>query len=349
MRTVTGAILAMNLEVKDFVHRDVEEADRRLREIGARKILLQLPDGLKPYAFDYFTYLSQRYDVILSSSPVYGACDIGPSYLYDRVDAIVQVGHSIMRNVKYPRPVIFIEHYRTVDVEDINTEALKNYRRIGLIYSIQYRPVADRVKRILESKGFEVIIGRSDRRMTYDGQVLGCNFSSVHSVEAEVEAFVIVSTGSFHALGSQISTERPVFLLDLNEMSLRSMEKEADTFIRKRYAQIYRAMDAKRICFLVDTRIGQRREKLARMLMDRARDLGKEAVLAYTDNISDQDIQNMGCDLAVYTGCPRVPIDDQDRFTVPVLTPAEFSMAFLKSTKRYVLDEIVSVDEFTDQ
>lgn len=339
----------MDPEVPEFVLNDVNEADRRLREMGARKILLQLPDGLKPYTFDYFNYLSRRYDVIVSSSPVYGACDIGPSYLYEKVDAIVQVGHSIMRNVNYPKPVIFIEHYKTIDIKDIDTSPIGKYHRIGLLYSIQYRYTSDRVRQILESRSFEVVMGRSDRRMTYDGQVLGCNFSSVHSIENQVDAFVIVSTGVFHAIGSQISTEKPVFLLDLNEMSLRSMEREADAFVRKRYAQIFRSMDSKKICFMVDTRIGQRRERLARTLMESARSLGKDAVLSYTDNISDQDIQNMGCDLVVYTGCPRVPIDDQERFSVPVLTPAEFSMAFLKSTNGYVLDEIVSVDDATDQ
>jgi len=341
--------LAVEQKMPEFVIRDVEEADARLKELGSKRILLQLPDGLKPYVFDYFNYLSQRYDVIVSSSPVYGACDIGPSYLYDRVDAIVQIGHSVMRNIKYPKPVIFIEHYRDVEIREFDTKPIEKYSKIGLIYSIQYRFAAQRVKSILEERSFTVLIGKSDRRMAYDGQVLGCNFSSVHSIENEVDAFLIVSTGIFHALGSQISTDKPVFLFDLNEMSLKPMEKEADAFIRRRYAQIYRAMDARKICFIVDTRIGQRRERLARKLMQDAKGLGMEAILAYTDNISDMDMQNMGCNLIVYTGCPRVPIDDQEKFSVPILTPAEFGMAFLKSTNRYVLDEIVSVDDPADQ
>ncbi|MCL5989531.1 MAG: diphthamide synthesis protein, partial [Candidatus Thermoplasmatota archaeon] len=52
------------------------------------------------------------------------------------------------------------------------------------------------------------------------------------------------------------------------------------------------------------------------------------------------------CDAVVFTGCPRVPIDDAGKFKMPVLTPPEFQQLFgLKKAGKYVMDEIVSVDE----
>ncbi|WP_010917597.1 diphthamide biosynthesis enzyme Dph2 [Thermoplasma volcanium] len=336
----------MNLDI----YKDIEEIRAALEHLGAKKILLQLPDGLKPEVYHYFNYLSANYNVVISSSPVYGACDIGPSSIYDKVDAIVQIGHSPMPNVKYPKPTIFVEHHYNARISNIDTSLLEGkYDRIGLLFSVQYKEVADEVRKIFENKGFTVIIGKKDGRMAYDGQVLGCNFSSVHSISYDVDAYVLVSTGQFHGIGAQLSTEREVFVLDLNDYKLHSMKDEADKFIRKRYAQIFRAKEARKICIISDTRIGQRRERLARIILRQVQQMGLEGILAVTDNISNQDLENMRCDAVVYTGCPRVPIDDQQKFTMPLLTPAEFEMGFVKNSNRYVLDEIVSVDDPADK
>ena len=82
---------------------DVEDTIKKLEGMNARKILLQLPDGLKPHAFDYFNSLSAKFSVIISSDPFYGACDVGNAEIYKDVDCIVQYGHSEIPNVKYPK------------------------------------------------------------------------------------------------------------------------------------------------------------------------------------------------------------------------------------------------------
>ncbi len=67
--------------------------------------------------------------------------------------------------------------------------------------------------------------------------------------------------------------------------------------------------------------------------------------MIHSNNCSPTEFENMRCDLVVFTGCPRVPIDDQDKYPMPILTPQEFQIAFkFKKTNRYIMDEIVSVD-----
>ncbi|EQD45080.1 Diphthamide synthesis, DPH1/DHP2 [mine drainage metagenome] len=57
------------------------------------------------------------------------------------------------------------------------------------------------------------------------------------------------------------------------------------------------------------------------------------------------DYENMRCDAVVFTGCPRVPIDDQERYTMPILTATEFRAAIrARKDSRYVMDEIVATD-----
>ncbi len=328
------------------IEKDISDIISRLEAMKAKRIALQLPDGLKPYSFDYFNKLSGKFDIVLMASPVYGACDIGSPDIYGNVDCIVQIGHSTIPNIKYPKPVIFIEHPREIELSDIDITLIrdKGIRTVGMLFSVQYREVAEKLAGILSSKGISVKFGKRDGRVQYDGQVLGCNFTSAHSISNDVDAYIIVSTGVFHAIGAQISVEKEVFLFDLNEKKLKSMKAEADRFIRRRYARMFKASQAGRICIVIDTKIGQRRERLAEKILDMSIKSGLNAVKAYSDNASDSDFVNMGCDLVVFTGCPRVPIDDEDRFSMPVLTPAEYVGVFFKKTGKYVMDEIVSVD-----
>ncbi len=330
----------------------IEEVIEQLDGMNAKKVLLQLPDGLKPHVFDYFNELSSRYSVIVSSDPFYGACDISTPDVYSDVDCIVQLGHSEIPNIKYPKPMIFMEYRVTREIE-ITPEAFKplhdlGYNNIGLLCSIQYLDQMHRVREIMEKDGFRVTVGRQDLRMKYPGQVLGCNFSAAHSISSEVDCYVVVSTGKFHAIGAQLASDKDVFILDMNERKLVEIRQETDKFLRRRYAKLFKARDARKICVVADTKIGQYRIKLAEKVLDQAKSEGLEAVLLTANDVRPSDYENMRCDAVVFTGCPRVSLDESDKFPMPILTPPEFQQIFgLKDNSRYVMDEIVAVDELT--
>ncbi len=330
----------------------IEEVIEKLDGMNARKILLQLPDGLKPHVFDYFSELSSRYSVIVSSDPFYGACDISTPDVYKDVDCIVQLGHSEIPNIKYPKPMIFME-YRVAREIDVPPEAFKplhelGHTNIGLLCSIQYLDQMHRVREIMEKEGFKVTVGRQDQRMKYPGQVLGCNFSAAHSISGEVDCYVVVSTGKFHAIGAQLASDKDVFILDMNERRLFEMRNETDRFLRRRYAKHFKARDARKICVVADTKIGQYRIRLAQKVMEQAKSEGLEAVLLTANDVRPTDYENMRCDAVVFTGCPRVSLDESDKFPMPILTPPEFQQIFgLRENSRYVMDEIVAVDELS--
>lgn len=322
----------------------------QLERLNAKKILLQLPDGLKPHVFDYFNMLSEKYSVIVSSDPFYGACDISTPDVYKDVDCIVQLGHSEIPNINYPKPMIFMEYRVTKDIE-IDEAAFKplqdlGYHRIGLLCSIQYLDQMHRVREKMTAVGFDVTVGRQDTRMKYPGQVLGCNFSAAHSISEEVDCYVVVSTGKFHAIGAQLASEKDVFILDMNERRLKEIRPETEKFIRRRYAKLFKARDARKICVVADTKIGQYRIKLANRVMEQAKSQGLDAVLLTANDVRPGDYENMRCDAVVFTGCPRVSLDEGDKFPMPILTPPEFQQLFgFKENNRYIMDEIVAVDE----
>jgi 2-(3-amino-3-carboxypropyl)histidine synthase len=328
---------------------DPSSVIEKLESMGAKKILLQLPDGLKPHVFQYFSKLSERFSVIVSSQPFYGACDIGNMEVYSGVDCIVQLGHSAIPNIGYPKPVIF-EEYRYSPASLPEPELFepireRGFRRIGLLASVQYLDFLPGVREVLEKSGFATAIGNPDSRMRHPGQVLGCNFSAAHSISGEVDCFLIISTGRFHSIGVQLSTDLDTFLLDVNEMKLHSMSGEKERFLRSRYAVLSRARDAKKFCVVMDTKIGQKRTSLANLIAGKVKEMGGQAVMVSADDIRPSDFENMQCDAVVFTGCPRVPIDDWEKFSMPIMTPPEFLQIYgFKQQSGYVMDEIVAVD-----
>ena len=50
-----------------MIYVDPTETIEKLRAMKAKRILLQLPDGLKPRVFEYFNALSREFNVIVSS------------------------------------------------------------------------------------------------------------------------------------------------------------------------------------------------------------------------------------------------------------------------------------------
>ncbi len=326
----------------------IDNAIDKLKSMNAKKILLQLPDGLKPESFDIFNKFSEHFGVVISSGAFYGACDIGNMEVYNNVDCIVQFGHSEIPNINYPKPVIFIEYmYDKIELDDNIFDKLRenSIKNIGLLSSVQYYNQMFYVEEKLKKLGYNVIIGKNDERLKYPGQVLGCNFSSAHSISLYVDAYLLVSTGLFHGIGAQLSSDKPVYILDLNDKKIKNIKDNVDKFLRKRYGKIERAIDAKKFCVVIDTKIGQYRKKLAYDIYNKIKSLGRDAIIITTDNVSPSDFENIMCDAVVFTGCPRVSIDDGDKFKMPVLTPIEFEQLFkFKNNNKYVMDEIVAVD-----
>lgn len=78
------------------LERDYElELDRVVSEIdrvGAKSVLLQLPDGLKPWCLVLVDYISEKteVEVMIWLGDCFGACDLPDS----DCDLVVQFGHS---------------------------------------------------------------------------------------------------------------------------------------------------------------------------------------------------------------------------------------------------------------
>lgn len=85
----------MEYKLEDLESKYELELDRILIEIekeNAKTVLLQLPDGLKPWGLVLVDYISERarVDVRIWLGDCFGACDLPDS----SCDLVVQFGHA---------------------------------------------------------------------------------------------------------------------------------------------------------------------------------------------------------------------------------------------------------------
>lgn len=83
------------LEVEKEYDLELEKVVKTIKKEKARKVLLQFPDGLKPYSTVIAKEIEKKAscECIIWLGTCYGACDI-PLGTEKMVDLIVQFGHS---------------------------------------------------------------------------------------------------------------------------------------------------------------------------------------------------------------------------------------------------------------
>ena len=82
---------------------ELERVIARIKEKGYKRVLLQLPDGLKIHTQAVADELSARTGALVISwmGSNYGACDIPLGVNQLRIDAVIAVGHNVfLKNPK---------------------------------------------------------------------------------------------------------------------------------------------------------------------------------------------------------------------------------------------------------
>ncbi len=324
--------------------------DFRLTEVAdwivardARTVAVQFPEGLKVHAQSIARDLRERTgrSILILGDPCYGACDYASSFP-QYADALVQFGHAEIPSMASPSNVLFVEVYIDLDMTALLEKALPMLRgRIGLLTTVQHVHQLPNMMSWLESHGKEVQIGRGDARIKFDGQVLGCNISSVDPLIDKVDQFLYVGSGDFHPLMVAIESDKPVLVLDPLMNEVREIDHLKERILRQRHAAIARAESANRFLILVSTKVGQERMGLAKRLQSLAEENNRSADIVLLEEIHPDRLLPYQADAYVSTACPRIAIDDYLRYPKPILTPVEMEIVLgLKKWSDYSLDSI---------
>jgi 2-(3-amino-3-carboxypropyl)histidine synthase len=308
-----------------------ERVKQDILRLGAKRVLIQLPEGLKPEAPRLAKAIEKAGTMpIISADPCYGACDLATAEAESLgVDLIVHYGHSKL--LKYERvPTVYVEARATLNINDVMEKALPllgKWRKIGLVTTVQHVQTLDHAKELLLRAGKTVIIGDT-RRLSYPGQIIGCDYSNAKSISKDVEAFLFIGGGQFHALGVALSTSKPTIAADPYDNQAFSVNEQADRIVKQRWASIDEAKEAKTYAVLVGLKPGQQKLEQALIIKGKLEAKGKTVFLFAVREVSREALMEFPTiDAYVNTACPRLSLDDASRFRKPVLTPNEALVA----------------------
>lgn len=312
-----------------------------IRDGGYASVAVQLPEGLKIRAPEISTYISSNTSarVLIIGRPCYGACDLFDYHGW--CDALVHYGHSRIPSMGNDPNLLYIEARSDAGLEEIEPVVKDLPDKVGILATIQYVNLIQELKSILERLGKKAFIGTGDQRIAYPGQVLGCNCSSAESVSDQVDCFMYLGEGDFHPLAAAMGADKPVYTLNPVTKELKDMSEQRDRMIRRRFATIQSASDAKTFLVVICSKIGQCRRDLAAVAERMIRECGRECITAVIEELSPDSLVSYNVDAYVCTACPRIAMDDSARYGKPMLTVPELEIALgIRKWGSYPFDQI---------
>ncbi len=308
------------------------EEDKLVQEIKkrkARRVLLQLPEGLKKEALRIAELIENAcgVEVIVSGEPCWGACDLALDEAKQvQADLLVLYGHAPFMTTDFP--VLYLEARYQKNIDSLIQQSLsffKAYRKIAVVTSVQHLHQLDNVKKIFAKEGKEVIIPEKKGYAFYDGQVLGCEYSGLKIIAEQVDALLVIAN-EFHALGAALAINKPVILLDPFNEEIKRMEPLKQKIIKQRFAAIEKAKQAKKFGIIIGLKPGQQFGSAA-FVKEELQKLKKDCVLLTMKEVTPDKLVNL-YDLEVFVelACPRIAIEDYAKFKKPLLTAREFAV-----------------------
>ncbi len=311
---------------------DLESILARLKELNASKVIVQSPLGLRMVAKRLGEILAAKgFNVIFSGSSCWGGCDVAYGEASEaKADAIIHLGHSrFLRSDKIPTVYVECRYVDGSPLKNLATEIaeeLRRFKAVGLGGSVQWLDHLYIVSDTLKKIGLAVYSGKPSMYAQYEGQVLGCDISSLKSIENMVEAFIVVGS-VFHALGLALLTSKPTFAADPHTQKVKELSEVKSRILRQRYINIQLFKDVKNVAVIVSVKPGQKRLGLAYKIDKLLKNYGKNSFVLMADEITPNTILENRFEGFVNTACPRLSIEDHVQFSKPVLLPSETMVA----------------------
>lgn len=297
---------------------DFKRALEKLTNYKAKRVFMQYPEGIKLKMQKIAKDIEDAgFEVVVCTEPCFGACDIR-DFEAARLgcDTVLHIGHEDY-GAESNLPVVFWEYFIPSDptpVLEKEFTKIEPYEKIGLVTSIQFVDAIEKVRKFLEDRGKKVI---THRALQYAGQILGCRLEAATKIESDVDCFLCISAGKFYGLGLVLETNKPMLCLDLERgeiYDLKELKRKIEKLIAWNKSQFE---DARTVAILVSWKRGQ--TKLPFEVKKKLEAKGKSVYIFAMDEITPEKLMGLKIDAAVNIACPRIGIDDLERYKIPIL------------------------------
>jgi len=184
-----------------------------------------------------------------------------------------------------------------VDVKsdvDVNARKLKIKGDFCIIATLQYEKQAKELARILKKQ--------------YAGVVLGCNIDNALKFAKDVDRFLLIGSGKFHALRVALKTNKEVIIYNPEtDFITKITRKDLENYKKKLKGKQARFLAANTIGILVSIKQGQFNYSQALSIKEKLEKLGKECYLFLFDTLHKLELENfpfVGC--WINTACPGI-------------------------------------------
>lgn len=307
----------------------------RIRQANAKRVALQLPEGLLMFALplcDILESFAGVEECFVLGDVTYGACcvdDFSAATL--GADFLVHYGHSCLVPIDHSHiPCLYVFVEIQIDVLHLVETVKLNFRqedKLALAGTIQFGPAIHAAKVALAGHFAGVVVPQA--KPLSAGEVLGCTAPSMPHGSAD--AVVFVADGRFHLEAFMIANpgikafrydpySKVLSLEEYDHLGMREARRkviERAGGIGKHWGVVLGTLGRQgnpKVLAHVEERLAAREVNYSVFLIS---ELSPAKIALFEDSV----------DVWVQIACPRLSIDWGEAFTKPLLTPYEAEVA----------------------
>jgi 2-(3-amino-3-carboxypropyl)histidine synthase len=198
-----------------------------------------------------------------------------------------------------PLSLLYIEARQDFEFQLTTKEIKKLPKKLFLAYSLQYKTLAESIKKQLQAKNIKIEKFQ---------QVLGCS-----RVKTNLPIF-LVSTGKFHA--QNLFLQAPIIYVLENKQIIKVSKETIIDIETKKKTALMKYLGADNIGILVSTKPGQHNLKQALTLKNALIKKNKQAHLFLSNNIDQKQFENFQIDSWVNTACSGLSMDNYNLINI---------------------------------
>ncbi|CAB0042598.1 unnamed protein product [Trichogramma brassicae] len=268
----------------------------RIREAKAKRVALQMPEGLLVYAptiCDIIQSFTEANTVIMGDV-TYGACCVD-DYTAKAigVDFLIHYGHSCLIPIDRTKGIKMLYIFVEIKIDTVHCiETIKlNFpvtTRLGMVCTIQFAGTLQVVATELRKNGYAITIPQS--KPLSRGEILGCTAPTMN----DVDVLVYLGDGRFHMEAAMIANPHlPAYRYDPYEKKMTIEKYDFELMKQNRKEAIEKAKNAKVFGLILGTLGRQGSQSVSYRIEEKLKSLNKNYVKILSPEIYPQKLKLM--------------------------------------------------------
>ncbi|KAI1330604.1 putative diphthamide synthesis protein-domain-containing protein [Xylariaceae sp. FL0255] len=313
---------------------EIPKTIHRIRSSSAKKVALQMPEGLLLFATtisDILTQFCPGIETLIMGDVTYGACCID-DYTARALgcDLLIHYAHSCLIPVDVTKiKVLYVFVDISIDTAHLLATLERNFaapKTIAMVGTIQFNATIHGVRSALEKAGFKVLTPQI--APLSKGEILGCTSPRLPDSD-NVDLILYLGDGRFHLESIMIhNPEIPAYRYDPYSRKLTREEYGHQEMQNLRKDAITTAKTSKKWGLILGSLGRQGNPNTMTLIESKLKAMGIPWVNLLLSEIFPGKLAMMSdVECWVQVACPRLSIDWGYAFPRPLLTPYEALVA----------------------